>query len=175
MTRTRWRDLATIAGLTGVFAFAVLRVVAARSTLPTVPWLAPVTVIVVGLALIVTAVILRPRLQRKSGTKPVAPLLAGRLVALAFAASRAGAFVVGLYVGWLLAGLSVSNALDTSFGRQRAFLALLTALGGLVVVFGGLMLERALVITNDGDDDSGRSDGRPGATGGRADDLGSPA
>jgi hypothetical protein len=99
----------------------------------------------------VTAAVLRPRLRRKPGTKPVAPLVAGRLVALAFAGSRAGAVIVGLYSGWLLAGLSVSNALDTEFGRERVITALVTAVAGVVVVAGGLILERVLVISSDDD------------------------
>lgn len=174
MERTRWRDLAAIAGITGVFAFAILRVIAARGTLPTIPWLAPITVVIIGVILIVTAVVLRPRLQRKPGTKPVAPLVAGRLVALALAASRAGAVIVGLYAGWMLAGLSATNALETSFGRQRAVLALLTVVGGAVVTVGGLLLERALVVSDDDDNGSRGSGPRPRADGGRADDLGSP-
>lgn len=174
MARTRWRDLGILAGLVSVFSFAVLRVVAARGTLPAVPWLAPLTVILVGVGLIVTAVVLRPRLKHKTGTKPVEPLMAGRLVALAFAASRAGAVVAGFYLGWLLAGLTVTNGLDTAFGRQRALLALATVVGGVAVMMGGLLLERALVISDD--DDGPASQGRgPRVPGGPTDDLGSPA
>jgi Protein of unknown function (DUF3180) len=151
LSRTRVRDLVVIAIITALLAFAVLRVVALRGTLPTVPWLAPLTVVAIGVGLMVTAAVLRPRLRRKPGTKPVAPLVAGRLVALAFAGSRAGAVIVGLYSGWLLAGLSVSNALDTEFGRERVITALVTAVAGVVVVAGGLILERVLVISSDDD------------------------
>lgn len=172
LSRTRIRDLVAIAGVTALLAFAVLRVVASRGTLPTVPWIAPVTVLAIGIGFVATALVLRPRLRRKPGTKPVAPLVAGRLVALAFAGSRAGAAIVGLYAGWLLAGLSVSNALDTEFGRERVVSAVVTSLTGLVMVAGGLVLERVLVISSD-DDPGGPK--RPPASSGPADDLGSPA
>jgi hypothetical protein len=170
LSRTRIRDLVVLATITALLSFAVLRVVATRGTLPTVPWLAPMTVFAIGVGLIVTAVVLRPRLRRKPGTQPVAPLVAGRLVALAFAGSRAGAVIVGLYGGWLLAGLSVSNALDTEFGRERVITALVTVVAGIVVVVGGLFLERVLVISSD-DDDAGRPK-RPPTTPMAPDDLG---
>lgn len=152
LSRTRIRDLLGIAALTAVLTFAVLRVVASRGTLPTVPWVAPLTVLLLGVGLLVTALVLRPRLRRKPGTKPVAPLVAGRMVALAFAGSRAGAVIVGLYGGWLLAGLSVQNALETAFGRERVITALVTVVAGIVLVAGGLVLERVLVIPPDDDD-----------------------
>jgi hypothetical protein len=175
LARTRIRDLTVIATITALLAFALLRVVALRGTLPTVPWPAPITVLAIGIGLIVTALVLRPRLRRKPGTKPVAPLVAGRLVALAFAGSRAGAVIVGLYAGWLLAALSVTNALETGFGRERVITALVTAVAGLVVTIGGLVLERVLVIPPDDDETSGskRPPAAPAAPDGLTRDAGS--
>jgi hypothetical protein len=154
LSRTRVRDLLIILGITAVLSFAVLRVVGASSTVPTVPWLAPVTLLVIGIALIVTARVLRPRLQHRKGTQPVDALLAGRLVALSFAASRAGAAITGLYAGWLVAALMVTDGLDSPYGRGRAVTSAAAALAGSLVVVGGLLLERALTIDlKDGEGD----------------------
>ena len=153
LSRTRIRDLAVVAIVTAVLAFALLRSVGASGTVPTVPWLAPLTLFIVGIGLIITARVLKPRLQRDKGARPVDPLVAGRLVALAFAASRAGAVVSGFYGGWLIAALMVTDGLDSPYGRGRAITSGLSALAGLTIVIGGLLLERALTIDLSDDED----------------------
>jgi hypothetical protein len=150
LSSTRLRDLAVLTTVAAALTFALMRAIGASSTVPTIPWLAPFTVAVLGIGLIVTARVLRPRLQRDPGTRPVEPLVAGRLVALSFAASRAGAVLVGVYGGWLVAALLVPDGLDSPYGRGRA-LALVASLGASVlVVVGGLNLERALTIREGG-------------------------
>jgi hypothetical protein len=159
LSSTRLRDLAGLAVVVAALAFAVARIVGSSGTVPTAPWLAPLTIAAVGIALIVTARVLRPRLQREEGTKPVEPLVAGRLVALSFAASRAGAVLVGLYAGWLVAALLVPDGLDSPFGRGRAIVLTASWVASVLVVVGGLQLERALTIRANGA--SGRADEDP--------------
>jgi hypothetical protein len=159
LSRTRWRDLLLVALLAGGLSFAVFSVVAARGTLPSVPWLAPITLAIVGIVLLVTARVLRPRLQREPGTQPVPPLVAGRLVALSFAASRAGAAFAGVYGGLLVASLLVSEPLASSLGRERVLSSAVGVLAAGIVTAGGWALERALLIRQDGPDGGRRDDG----------------
>lgn len=158
MTPTRLRFLAGVALVVGLLVWAVLRAVdATRGRLPDITWLTPATVGLLALALIATTVAVRPRLRRAPGTKPVPPLVAARLAALALACSRVGAALVGGYLG-LVAALTAD--LDTDYGRERAVLAALTALAALVLVVTALVLERACRIP---DDEEERGDGGLGS------------
>jgi hypothetical protein len=162
LSRTRWRDLLFVALPAAALSFAVFSVVAARGTLSPVPWLAPITLAIVGVGLLVAARMLRPRLQREPGTTPVPPLVAGRLVALSFAASRAGAAFAGIYGGLLVAALLVTEPLASALGRERVLSSAIGLVAAVIVAAGGWALERALLIRDDGTD-SGPPDDGPGS------------
>ena len=170
MRPTRARLLLSIALVSGVLGWGLLRAwETSRGTLPTIAWTTPAALGLLALAVLVTALVLRPRLRRRPGTKPVPPLFAARLAALALASSRVGAAVVGVYAGFALV---LAGELDTAFGRRRLWPALLTAAAAGVLVVAGLVLENACRIRDD------ESRGEPGATGAGGDadpGLGSPA
>jgi len=141
---TSWRDLLVVVAIGAALGFAVMRILGATDgAVPRPPLLALVTVVILGVAAVASSFVLRPRLQRVPGHRPIPPLVATRIVALAFATSRAGAAVAGFCLGWLLAALASSEGLQTTFAKQRALLAGLTALAGLLLLVGGLLLERA--------------------------------
>lgn len=156
MRPTRAGFLAVIALGVAVLAFAALRVVDARmTTLPRLPVSAPTAVL--GLALVVgmATLALRPRLLARPGArtaggpKPLHPLVAARVAVLAKASAHVGAVLLGVYVGYLL----VLPGLDADLRRDRAIVAGLSALGGLLLASLGLLLERACRVPPPADDD----------------------
>ncbi len=75
--------------------------------------------------------------------KPLEPIVAARTVALAFAASRAGAYVCGWYVG---VSLSFVGHLDSDDVRLRFVYAVVSALFCLALVIIALWLERSCTL-----------------------------
>lgn len=164
MTPTRIRLLLLIALVAGVvgWALATLADSVAGRYLP-VPLSAAVAVWMLALGLGMWALIVRPRLSGRPGTAPLPPLVAARTAALALAASRVGAGVVGFYVGVLLvfvADLPVPAAQSGSLTSGA------TAVGGLVIVAVALWLEHLCRIK--GDDDDERNVDLRGLSGGPA-------
>jgi hypothetical protein len=112
---------------------------------------------VFAVALLIWTLLARPRLLRKPGTRPLAPLVAARSAALAMAASRTGALVLGLYSG---AAVGLMPRWNTGQGRESVLASALSALGALLVMVIALWLEK-LCRVRDGDDENGAT----GATG----------
>lgn len=114
MTATGWRTLAVWAAVGFLFGFLVARLTwLARGEVSSVPWSAALVLGAAGAALVFTGVRTKHRLERKTGTKPLPPLVGARLAALALAASRVGAGVGGGYLGYgafVLADLSTDSA-----------------------------------------------------------------
>ena len=151
MRRTTAGLLVAIAAITGVCIWAIFRIASTRSgVVPAVAWTTPVTFALIDLAMLVTVLTYRPRLLHRPDTERVPPLIAGRLVALALATSRAAAAFVGVYLGWAAAMIP---RLSTSFGRQRAIYAVITALLAGVLMALGLILERACRLPAPPDDE----------------------
>lgn len=103
-----------------------------------VPWSAATTLAILALALFIWALLIRPRILRKPGTKPLSPFVAARTAALAMAASRTGALVGGFYLG---VALELAARLDNAFARERMWLALAAVATSLLVVLAALWLE----------------------------------
>lgn len=103
MTPTRPLLLVALAVLAGAIGFATVSLweTAFGRTLP-VPLMASITLFLLAVAIFIWAILIRPRLLRKEGTKPISPFTAARTAALAMAASRTGALVVGFYLGTAL-------------------------------------------------------------------------
>jgi hypothetical protein len=80
----------------------------------------------------------RPRLQGRPGAKPMPPLVAARTAALAMAASRIGALVMGFYAG---IAVGMAPSLVTASGLQIFWAASATALGSFALVAAALWLE----------------------------------
>lgn len=153
MTPTRFRLLFTVALVTGVVTWAVLRALDAwRGGFPAIGWPTPATVALLAAALFATVITLRPRLRRKPGAKPLPPLVAARFAALALASSRVGAALAGGYLGFVVA---LGGELDTDYGRERAIYAGITVVASIALAIAGLLLERACRLPDDDIDGDG--------------------
>lgn len=73
-----------------------------------------------------------------------------KMLALAKASALVGALVAGGYLGYALA---FADAFDTSFGKERVIHSGLASVAGLLVMIAGLLLERALKVPEDKDED----------------------
>lgn len=156
MRPTRPGVLAGVAVVFATLAWGVLTVLdAVAGVVPAVPWLAAVTLFLLALALLAAAFSLRARLRGRPGTKPVHPIAAARMAALAKAASLGGTLVFGGYAGVCAFFLL---DIDTAFDRDRAGASALAALASLGLVAAALFLERVCRLPEPPEDDDRRED-----------------
>lgn len=172
MRPTRLRLLLGVAVVVGVLVWGALRAWQERyGSLPDVAWTTPAALGLAAGGVLVTALVARPRLRRAPGTRPVPPLVAARLAALALASSRAGAAAAGAYAGF---GVVLLGELDTEYGRDRAVVVAAAIVASMVLVGAALLLEHACRI-REPDDESGRPGGSSRDDGPPEGGLGSPA
>ena len=139
MGATRISLLVALAAIAAVLGYAGVTIVAGQSgQVLQVPWLAAATLWVLALALLMWAVLSRPRLQRKPGAKLMPPLMAARTAALAMAASRAGSLVLGFYAGVALASMPHR---DAPAGMTTTWASAASAVGALALAAAALWLE----------------------------------
>jgi hypothetical protein len=148
MKPTRIRFLLVLAALSGVLGWAVAALMDGQSgrALP-VPVLAAATLWLLAIAVFFWALMARPRLQRKPGSRPMAPIVAARTAALAMAASRTGAIVAGFYAG--VAAGTLPDRL-TQAGSHSLWAAGAAAIGALALVGAALWLEHLCRLPSDG-------------------------
>jgi hypothetical protein len=72
------------------------------SSLPTVPWTAIPTVLLLAVGEIYSGWMTKARIERRGDTKPVEPLAVARLAALAKASAYGGAIFGGIFAGFTL-------------------------------------------------------------------------
>ncbi len=84
-----------------------------------------------------------------------------KLLALAKASSLVGAIVAGGYAGYALAFV---DAWQTPLGRDRVLHSGAAAVGAVLLVVAALLLERALQVPGDDEDDQGKKAPAPDAT-----------
>ncbi|MEV4181360.1 DUF3180 domain-containing protein [Streptosporangium canum] len=92
-----------LVGLLVVFAiitWALLKPL--YSSLPTVPWTAIPTVLLLAVGEIYSGWMTKARIERRGDTKPVEPLAVARLAALAKASAYGGAIFGGVFAGFTL-------------------------------------------------------------------------
>src|SRR5207248_659982 len=106
-----------------------------------VPWPSAVVLAVFGGSVLVSAVALRPRLQRRAGLRPVDPIVSARFAALSLACSRVGALFVGIYGGFLATALT---DLTIDFRRHVALVSGACVLAAALLTVAGLVMERLL-------------------------------
>lgn len=140
MRATTWRLLVAIAFVSGVLSWTVLRVwTNDTGNLPEVPWPTAVVIALFGVSVLFSALLLRPRIRHKEGTRPVEPLVSARFGVLSLASSRAGALFIGVYGGFLAIALT---DLTVDYRRHIAVVSGLCVLAAGVLVTAGLVLER---------------------------------
>jgi hypothetical protein len=96
---TTARELVIAGALSAVLTLLLVQL--NYETLPELPTLAGITLLVLAIIEGLLAVALRPRLQRKKGARPVQSVTAVRVVALAKASSLLGAIMLGVWIGLL--------------------------------------------------------------------------
>jgi hypothetical protein len=131
---------------------------------PTVGWAVPPTLGFFALVLGALAWTTRRTLQEPHGR--IDPHRAVNLLVLGKASALVGAFMAGAYAGF---AVSFVRSWEVPSGRDRVVHSLVAALVAVVVMVGGLLLERACRIPDDGDEDGlpGRPDGTSGSDGSR--------
>lgn len=159
MRPTRGSDLAGAGALAGT-ATAVL-VHRLAPVVPPLPVSAPVSLVVVAGAVAVTARTTRARLAHRPGTRPVPPLVAARLVALAKAGSLAGVLLAGAWAGVL--AVLAGHLGDSAPARTAALVAGTALLAALALVAASLALEHACRLPPEDGDAPGTPGGGTGA------------
>lgn len=149
MTPTRIRLLLALAVLSGSIGWALAVLVDKQSgrAVP-IPWLAAVTLWFLAIALFIWTVLARPRIKRKPGHRPMAPLVAARTAALAMAGSRTGSLVAGFYAGVCIGTIP---ARATEAGSATLWISLVSAAGALALTAAALWLEYICRLPSDGE------------------------
>lgn len=100
MKPTRLSTLAVVALACALVTWLILRAV--YQSLPELPWTGIPALLLVGVAEAWIGRDVRRRIARRSGTKPVHPLVVSRMLVLAKATSAAAALVGGITLGFLV-------------------------------------------------------------------------
>jgi hypothetical protein len=117
------------------------------STPPTVSWAQPLALLLVAAILWGTAWSTRRTVQQRP--LRLSPQQAVNRLVLARACAYVGALVAGFYLGYAVSWLGV----DTSdLAGQRVFRSACAAVAGLLIVVGGVLLERACRVPPEDDE-----------------------
>ncbi|KAA2262310.1 DUF3180 domain-containing protein [Solihabitans fulvus] len=149
MEFTRPRDLLVPGLVTGVLVHLLLRL--AYGSLPALPRLAGVTLVVIALAELLLGFALRARILRKPGSRPVQPLTAARAVLLAKASSLVGAIMLGAWAGVLAYVLPERAALPAASNDTVS--AIIGGAGAALLIGAALWLEHCCKTPDRPDDD----------------------
>jgi len=114
---------------------------------PAVTWAAPLTLLAFALLLLGLARITYGTIHQRR--ERIEPHRAVNLLVLAKASALAGAAVAGAYLGY---ALSFAAEWDAALPRERVTRSLAACAVALLVVVGGLLLERACRVPGDPDD-----------------------
>jgi hypothetical protein len=151
MRPTRVWVLVIIALASLLVSWLVLRIVYA--SLPPLPWTAAVAMLLLAVAEAFSGRNLRARIRGGPGLKPIAPLAAVRMAALAKASSHAAAVIGGLAAGALV---YLTSSLSKSVPRSDAITAGGTFLAAVLLVLAALYLENSCRVPSDDDQDADR-------------------
>ncbi len=136
MKPTRIAVLAALLVGVATVVWALVRFLYA--SLPPLPWTMVPSLLLLALGELYTGLVTRARIQRKPGTKPIEPLVAARLAALAKASSQAAAVLAGGFAG---IAIYLASSLDKPTPRHDFFVSVGTALSGLALIGAALFLE----------------------------------
>jgi len=147
---TGWRVPLAVAVVTGFVMFLVVR--ETYSSLVLLPWTAIPTLLLLAFGELITAVHVRRRIRGESGTEPIEPISAARLVAFAKASVLLGALACGAFGGFALALL---DWLHSPHARTDALVAGGTALSGVLLAVAAVFLEYACRVPPDSHENGG--------------------
>ncbi|MDP9864379.1 MULTISPECIES: DUF3180 domain-containing protein [Streptosporangium] len=136
-----------LVGLVVVFAiitWALLKPL--YSSLPTVPWTAIPTVLLLAIGEIYSGWMTKARIERKGDTKPVEPLAVARLAALAKASAYGGAIFGGVFAGFTI---YTADLLEQGVPRRDFLIAGGSFVGCVVLVCAALYLEYCCKVPKD--------------------------
>ena len=149
MTLTQARHLVIAAVVAAVVAYLGVRV--GYGSMPRLPLLAGITLLLVAVLEVVFTLVVRPKVRRDEGVEPLEPLMAARAVVLAKASSVAGSLVAGLWIGLLAYLLPLSSFVEAAGGDTAS--AVVGLISALALVAAGLWLEYTLRNPDDPDED----------------------
>ncbi|MEU8201927.1 DUF3180 domain-containing protein [Streptosporangium sp. NPDC049046] len=136
-----------LVGLLIVFAiltWALLRPL--YSSLPTVPWTAIPTVLLLAIGEFYTGWMTKARIERKPDTEPVEPLAVARLAALAKASAFGGAVFGGIFAGFTVYTVEM---LEQEVPRRDFFITGGSLLACVLLVCAALYLEHCCRVPKD--------------------------
>jgi hypothetical protein len=114
---------------------------------PQVPWAQPLALFLVAAILVGTAWTTRRTITQHPGR--LSPHQAVNRLVLARACAYVGALAAGFYIGYAVSWLGVTSS---DLAGQRAFRAAAAGVAGILVVIGGLLLERACRVPPEDDE-----------------------
>ncbi|MGV8968500.1 MAG: DUF3180 domain-containing protein [Cellulomonas sp.] len=138
MQATRWTNLVLVALVTGLLSWLVLRTLDGQGvTLPPVPWLVVVVLVVISSIVFRMGWAVRQFLR---GKRPnLDPVRAARTAVLAKASAYTGSLLIGWYAAQVLL---VLGDLDIASRRARAISAAVAVAGSVLLAVVGLIVER---------------------------------
>ncbi|MGE5292198.1 MAG: DUF3180 domain-containing protein [Micromonosporaceae bacterium] len=110
----------------------------AYRSLPPLPWSGAPTLLIVALAEAYTGMLLRARILRRPGTKPVEAIAVARMAALAKASAYTAAVISGLAAGF---AIQVLGSLEKAIPRHDAIVAIGTLGAAVALAAAALYLE----------------------------------
>ncbi|MGJ6962912.1 DUF3180 domain-containing protein [Streptosporangium sp. G11] len=119
------------------------------SDLPTVPWTAIPTVLLLAVGEFYSGWMTKARIERKPDTKPVEPLAVARLAALAKASAYGGAVFGGIFAGFTLYTVEL---LEQEVPRRDFFITGGSLLVCVLLVCSALYLEHCCKVPKDSAD-----------------------
>jgi hypothetical protein len=120
------------------------------SNLPTVPWTAIPTVLLLAVGEFYSGWMTKARIERKPDTKPVEPLAVARLAALAKASAYGGAIFGGIFAGFTLYTVEL---LEQEVPRRDFFITGGSLLVCVLLICSALYLEHCCKVPKDSADD----------------------
>lgn len=153
MQRTKIGSLIWVALVAVPIGWSIGRVVdAASGALPPVPWVLPLLLVFLAIAMFAGARAVRGWIIERRFDRRIDALRVARSVALAKASEYFGAVLVGVYTGL---GLLALDALDSPMGRNRAVLSATVVVAAVVLTVAAVRLERAGEVPPPPDDENG--------------------
>ena len=136
MKPTRVSTLVVIAVVCAAAGWLLLRAVYTK--LPPLPWTGVPALLIAAAAEAWMGRDIKARIAGRPGSKPVQPLFASRMVALARASSVAAAIIAGFAAGFTF---YLAGSLNASTPRQDALTAVITFVAAIVLACAALYLE----------------------------------